>query len=1047
MSAPLEDVSSASASPSMRSATSAPLTPQPITPRALSTDPTPTASLPLSAHNGTIAMSDETPSSKLSTGARKGSTPREFAPDRTATSTTPPPPPTFTPSPSPSPHHQSASLAASQQSPRSGRSHSPPSLSSSSTPREEAESLPMDRADSHASEISASASSSGLRRPTAARSKVRAPPQLVDHLPLAYDAAMSTFTEIAQNDYHDKKLGRPPGKFDDHMLCDCHPLADDESLACTDESGCINRMTQIECSPSRCRWGKLCRNQRFNRRQYASIEIVQTEKKGFGLRAAQQIPKDSFVYEYIGEVMNQPTFLQRMQQYRVEGIRHFYFMMLQPNEYLDATKKGGKARFINHSCNPNCSVSKWQVGKHLRMGIFAKRDIQKGEELTFNYNVDRYGNDAQECYCGEPNCVGTLGGKTQTDLSGMDDLFLDALGIADEVEQTEAKGSRRKRGKRLDLDYIPKMRPIKEHEATKVMTAARQAGPKREILEKLLRRMEMTDDVNVQKALVKLHGFILMQFLLEQWWNDRNIVLLIINVLARWPLIARNKVIDCGVEDQVRIVADTYRPKPATKPEAIAKDIKLDLHEEAKTEPSTTDVKTEDDTETVANRPSLGPDQIRAGSVAPPLKVEDETRHGGVFAPTQPPKPSNGAATTPQPELQPLAALPPPKPDADVSTRAEHLLDAWHRLDLSYRIARREATSSNDEPGREKPAITTWADRRRMPDSDDAMALDRAQAPNAISSELGDALDRDSESKTVSSSSWKPPPLPASMASAAALHPRSKGLNHAFAHGRNSPSSFTPTRMNGVAHSPLTPDQQTAALSSTLAKSLPGLVSSLQQQQQGQVAVPAKSIEDIIREANEQEERRRKEAEAAAKAARELELQGMTAAPSSRKRPSSSSRHADKRHKSSSSSSLLNVRASTSVSTAAGAVSSGHNGGDALAASEKKLRKMVGELVVRQMSKHKDQLERDTFKKYAKELTGVIVSKEMKNPKSWPPTSGTVIADLSNEKRSKIKAFAQDYIGKLLVRKGKGSKSASKSASDDADKAEGSVGATPASAS
>jgi len=66
----------------------------------------------------------------------------------------------------------------------------------------------------------------------------------------------------------------------------------------------------------------------------------------------------------------------------------FDFASLQ---YLDATKKGGIGRFANHSCNPNCYVAKWVVGKRMRMGIFAKRDIIKGEELTFNYNVDRYG--------------------------------------------------------------------------------------------------------------------------------------------------------------------------------------------------------------------------------------------------------------------------------------------------------------------------------------------------------------------------------------------------------------------------------------------------------------------------------------------------------------------------------------------------------------------------------------------------------------------------------------------------------------------------------
>lgn len=49
-------------------------------------------------------------------------------------------------------------------------------------------------------------------------------------------------------------------------------------------------MTQIECLASECRCGKDCQNQRFKKRQYAPIEIVQTEKKGFGMRAKEDIP-------------------------------------------------------------------------------------------------------------------------------------------------------------------------------------------------------------------------------------------------------------------------------------------------------------------------------------------------------------------------------------------------------------------------------------------------------------------------------------------------------------------------------------------------------------------------------------------------------------------------------------------------------------------------------------------------------------------------------------------------------------------------------------
>ena len=148
----------------------------------------------------------------------------------------------------------------------------------------------------------------------------------------------------------------------------------------------------MECTDDdECHCGSDCRNRRFQRREYANIDVIQTEKKGFGIRTNSYIPAHTFIYEYVGEIIEETTFRGRMHAYDEQGIKHFYFMMIQQGEYIDATKKGGLGRFINHSCSPNCYVDKWVVGTKLRMGIFSDRDIQAGEELTFDYNVDRYG--------------------------------------------------------------------------------------------------------------------------------------------------------------------------------------------------------------------------------------------------------------------------------------------------------------------------------------------------------------------------------------------------------------------------------------------------------------------------------------------------------------------------------------------------------------------------------------------------------------------------------------------------------------------------------
>ena len=67
--------------------------------------------------------------------------------------------------------------------------------------------------------------------------------------------------------------------------------------------------------------------------------------------------------------------------------------------------------WCNHSCAPNLQVEKWYVNRTPRLGLWAKRDIVAGEELSYNYSVKWYGDDqkAQRCHCGDANCTGYLG--------------------------------------------------------------------------------------------------------------------------------------------------------------------------------------------------------------------------------------------------------------------------------------------------------------------------------------------------------------------------------------------------------------------------------------------------------------------------------------------------------------------------------------------------------------------------------------------------------------------------------------------------------------
>ena len=71
---------------------------------------------------------------------------------------------------------------------------------------------------------------------------------------------------------------------------------------------------------------------------YGQNEIYRSEFRSCLLRLLRSkfVPRDAFVYEYVGDVVNPASFKKRMREYAAEGIQHFYFMMLQKDEVRDA---------------------------------------------------------------------------------------------------------------------------------------------------------------------------------------------------------------------------------------------------------------------------------------------------------------------------------------------------------------------------------------------------------------------------------------------------------------------------------------------------------------------------------------------------------------------------------------------------------------------------------------------------------------------------------------------------------------------------------------
>ena len=224
------------------------------------------------------------------------------------------------------------------------------------------------------------------------------------------------------------------------MECDCSLSKEDISngkKGCGDD--CLNRLLMVECNKN-CSLGSNCGNKRFQNVENAKTEVFKTENKGVGLRAAEKISRDEFIMEYVGDVLDPQRFHKRAKKYSQNDVKHFYFMALSTDYIIDATAKGNISRFINHSCDPNSETQKWTVNGELRVGFFSRRQILPGEEITFDYKYERYGQHAQKCYCGSSNCRGWLGGEPEKegkDSSDEDNLEPEDEGFTSSSEEQE----------------------------------------------------------------------------------------------------------------------------------------------------------------------------------------------------------------------------------------------------------------------------------------------------------------------------------------------------------------------------------------------------------------------------------------------------------------------------------------------------------------------------------------------------------------------------------------------------------------------------------
>ncbi|KAK4157203.1 SET1-like protein [Chaetomidium leptoderma] len=151
---------------------------------------------------------------------------------------------------------------------------------------------------------------------------------------------------------------------------------------------------------------------RFNqlKKRKKPVKFARSAIHNWGLYAMENIPKDDMIIEYVGEEVRQQIAEIRENRYLKSGIGSSYLFRIDDNTVIDATKKGGIARFINHSCMPNCTAKIIKVEGSKRIVIYALRDIALNEELTYDYKFERElgSTDRIPCLCGTAACKGFL---------------------------------------------------------------------------------------------------------------------------------------------------------------------------------------------------------------------------------------------------------------------------------------------------------------------------------------------------------------------------------------------------------------------------------------------------------------------------------------------------------------------------------------------------------------------------------------------------------------------------------------------------------------
>lgn len=136
------------------------------------------------------------------------------------------------------------------------------------------------------------------------------------------------------------------------------------------------------------------------------LRLGKSEIHGLGLFAAEDIPVNDIIIEYVGEIIRPVIADIREKKYRSSGIGSYCFK-IDEESIIDATRYGNLNRFINHSCVPNSFAKILNINNKKKIVIYSKQAIKVDEEITYDYKMP-IEHEKIPCFCKALSCRKTL---------------------------------------------------------------------------------------------------------------------------------------------------------------------------------------------------------------------------------------------------------------------------------------------------------------------------------------------------------------------------------------------------------------------------------------------------------------------------------------------------------------------------------------------------------------------------------------------------------------------------------------------------------------